>query len=518
MVPGTGARTVPQRGTAHDGELEALGHERGHDLHRAGLRLDPARGHVGFGVAVLGAHTQILEGLEQTDRARVGPHRATEQLGQVVEVGHVAVALGQRQDPGGDRGLGQDPSDHRRDPLAAQQGAPLVELFLPQGGLLVGHRCDGGGVHTEEPAGAGSPDTARIRRSGDGVEQPVPMGGGLGVEHAVAACDHRGDSQLTKGVAHRRPLGVLGDEYRNIVGAQRPKRDAVVLFVVGDPRLLEKAAHMTCQVGEHHLRSLFDVCGALLRFLASHLVAECRPQGDGRQGTALGVGETAVQISCGRSHIVEGDVVGTEGAAAQEGGGGLQQRRIGAPVGRQLADLGGRIPHGLEIGVHVGAAERVDRLFGVSHHDHRALLWIGRASEEGIENRPLDRIGVLELIYQRNREAGLQSGSGRTSGLRVDQDVAQTDQEVVEGQRAHPGAVRRDPLNHLVGETPQDGCSGIDLTLFTVAVLAVVVLAVGTVVADLATRADEVGSRFETRPGVAQEQQGAASQCRERDV
>ena len=55
----------------------------------------------------------------------------------------------------------------------------------------------------------------------------------------------------------------------------------------------------------------------------------------------------------------------------------------------------------VEVGVDVGAAEGVDRLFGVAdEHERRAAV-----AERAAHDAPLDRVGVLELVDEHDAVA-----------------------------------------------------------------------------------------------------------------
>jgi len=97
VVVGRGSRRIPRGGGAHHREFKALGDEGGHDLHGAGLGLDPAGREIGLGVAVLVGARKLLEGGQQRGRTRVGATRQRQQLGDVLEVGHGPVAVGPAQ-------------------------------------------------------------------------------------------------------------------------------------------------------------------------------------------------------------------------------------------------------------------------------------------------------------------------------------------------------------------------------------------------------------------------------------
>ena len=75
----------------------------------------------------------------------------------------------------------------------------------------------------------------------------------------------------------------------------------------------------------------------------------------------------------------------------------LDQRRVAAPVGAQRrGDRGGA--GGAQVGDHVGAAERVDRLLRVADQHQRAV-----PVEGALEDLPLHRVGVLELVDEHDR-------------------------------------------------------------------------------------------------------------------
>jgi hypothetical protein len=91
------------------------------------------------------------------------------------------------------------------------------------------------------------------------------------------------------------------------------------------------------------------------------------------------------------------DAVVAEGGAVEQRVERRQQRPVGPPVGPQGLLVVGGIRRG-QVGLHVGAAERVDRLLGVAdQHERRVLV-----AERPAQDVPLDRVGVLELVDQRD--------------------------------------------------------------------------------------------------------------------
>ena len=74
--------------------------------------------------------------------------------------------------------------------------------------------------------------------------------------------------------------------------------------------------------------------------------------------------------------------------------------RAGALVVEQRV-LGARVPACAQVGVQVGVAEAVDRLLRVADEEQRRAV----AEVDALEDRELQRVGVLELVDQRGREA-----------------------------------------------------------------------------------------------------------------
>ena len=70
------------------------------------------------------------------------------------------------------------------------------------------------------------------------------------------------------------------------------------------------------------------------------------------------------------------------------------------------------VPRGLQVGDDVGAAERVDRLLGVADQHQR-----GVAVEGAAQDRPLHRVGVLELVDQHHPVARPQPAPRRRGGV-----------------------------------------------------------------------------------------------------
>ena len=105
----------------------------------------------------------------------------------------------------------------------------------------------------------------------------------------------------------------------------------------------------------------------------------------------------------------------------------------------------------------VGAPEGVDGLLGVRDQYEGRL--VSRQSEELGEDRPLHRVGVLELVDEGDLEAPPQ-GLGCPFAL---EGVAQLSQKVVERNRAGGAPAALYPLDRQLDEAAQASGGGRDL-------------------------------------------------------
>ena len=100
---------------------------------------------------------------------------------------------------------------------------------------------------------------------------------------------------------------------------------------------------------------------------------------------------------------------------------GVDHSGVGPLIGTER-ERGGRLLGG-QVGVDVAATEGVDGLLGVAHQDERGA---GPGTEERLEDLPLDGVGVLELVDERDVELGAHFGR---HGGRGDEGVTHLGQE-----------------------------------------------------------------------------------------
>ena len=127
-----------------------------------------------------------------------------------------------------------------------------------------------------------------------------------------------------------------------------------------------------------------------------------------------GLAEGVVRGRRARIDAGELDVGMTELGAVEEQAEGVEQLSIGAVIGAQRRPLGAA--HGVEVGVHVGAAEAEDRLLRIADGDQAV------AGEGAVEDLPLQPVGVLELVDEDEPVAARRAGrraAGRRAGRRA---------------------------------------------------------------------------------------------------
>jgi hypothetical protein len=124
----------------------------------------------------------------------------------------------------------------------------------------------------------------------------------------------------------------------------------------------------------------------------------------------------------------------------------VDQRAVASPVRAQRRLDGGGLG-GEQVGDHVGTAKGVDGLLRVADQHQGAV-----AVERALQDLPLNRVGVLELVDQHDPVAAAHPCAGVLAGLGVGQGVAQVHEEVVVVHDAHGPLAQRDGLARTRGE------------------------------------------------------------------
>jgi hypothetical protein len=113
-----------------------------------------------------------------------------------------------------------------------------------------------------------------------------------------------------------------------------------------------------------------------------------------------------------------GDSLVTEGGVTEQPIERVDQRSVTTPIDVQTPDLIGLLGS-IEIAEDIGATEGVDRLLRIADQDQG-----GVPVESALQDFPLNRVGVLELVHHYDSVALPEAiGCGR-SPLRVGQCIA----------------------------------------------------------------------------------------------
>ena len=317
--------------------------------------------------------------------------------------------------------LAEQPRDHplarrleqRRDPASGQQLAPLVQghaELVERGVVVDGELLGGPAEEVGQRRRPGQPGALRLLER---AEQGEPVLRRRGQEHARRAGQHHRHPRGLQGVADVAGLLVRVHQHGDVPGSDRP---------------LGVADLQPGRAGEQPDDVGGDVAGDVRpdrvdleeRVLAGrHRLALHHPDPQRRTGP----GEPAPAAR--RLDRVDGDPLVAERGAVEQVPQRLQQRRVAAPVGAERRAVAAG-PGGPQVGDHVGAAERVDRLLGVADQHQRAVT-----VERALEDLPLHRVGVLELVDHHHPVAAAHPGPRRRAGRGVDQRVAQVHEQVV---------------------------------------------------------------------------------------
>ena len=217
---------------------------------------------------------------------------------------------------------------------------------------------------------------ARARPGSDGrlsaAEQHPPLVGRGRLGDAAPAGDDRRDALAGQGPLDRRALAVGSDQHRHVAGVERPIGS---LGVAVDDAGVERGARPPGRPGRRSMSVLdrADRDGAGRQALESrdrstrpHRRAErCRaPSAPTQPAPRHGPGRP--------STAVERDAVVAEHQPVAQAVHGLDDRPVGPPVGAQRAGGGASGSSAArEVGVHVAAAEAVDRLLRVTDDHER---------------------------------------------------------------------------------------------------------------------------------------------------
>ena len=129
------------------------------------------------------------------------------------------------------------------------------------------------------------------------------------------------------------------------------------------------------------------------------------------------------------------------------------ERRPEVRPQRRMASSGFGL--GRQVGVDVGAAERVDRLFGVPDQHQCLVLTVRPRGIDRVEDAVLDGVRVLELVDQRHRELGADA-LRQPAPVRLLQRSVELGEHVVESDLGAARFLLRQPVGDPVRGVTQD--------------------------------------------------------------
>ena len=387
--------------------LQPLGFVDGHYLDQVRIALQPQ-----YLLLPTAAVQGPADGFSQIADQRLLPiqlpGRLLQQLGQVQQVGQLALAFTLTDQPLGQAELVHQPVQHGQHTLAQPLLAVATELLnplLPQPLMLI--------------------ELLQL-----GPAQPQAGGGQRRAQRAVVTGVGAGPQPA------QHILGLRGGQHRVLVGqvdaAHAPGRQCLA-----DVLRLAAGTHQHRHIRRaHRLHALLRVHkpGAASLSALQHL----------HHGTGTALGH-ALAVFVPRQRLVSCQLPDIQG----RGRAAIQRPYLAAPPGRDrqegqriiaiLSEQEGtagpvffcfgehvidRIDHGLagtevgvqtlvppiggapglQIGMDIRAAERVDRLLGIADQQQRGVLLVLRHPVDAVEDTVLQRVGILELVDQRHRK------------------------------------------------------------------------------------------------------------------
>ena len=422
---------VPQGGDVDDGVLQPLAAVHRHQLDGGGVGVEAA-GALGRDLELVVGHLGA-QPAEQADDAEALLHRdLVQRLADVAKVGEGALAADTGQHPRGEP-VDDCALEHRGNAARAQHLGERADRVGQLVGALVPAGVELRGAEPEEGRQGGGPDPVGAVGLLERLEQAQPLGRGGRVEDRAPGIDHRRDADGGQGQLGGLQVGPLGGQHGDV-----SRLDRLALERRGGA---QQPGDVVGQVGDHVVAPPRD------RRLAARAGADLGSAGHAHPQCRTGADQPGLLVV--RLDGVYDDPLVAEGRALEQHLHGVEQRLVGAPVDAQRLP-GRRGLGGGQVGDDVAAAERVDRLLRVADQHHRGL-----PAEGAVEDLPLHRVGVLELVDQRDLPPVSHPGAGR--GRVFGQHVGELAQQVVVAQHPQSALAARDLVEHVLGEAHPGG-------------------------------------------------------------
>ncbi len=431
----------PRERQQHERVLQALALVHGDDAHQVVGALEAQFEQFGRHARRIGAQTH--QPAQRRLRAALRLGAATQQFEQVAEVGQPPLAVGERAQPCAGAQCDEQRAKCRLrtvpQPGLARLGE-AIDFSRPRRRVSqAGGHCIGGPARQSGRQRADQ--LAGVRGIGES-RTPSKQIDALGrIEHAGPRDLGRADPLVSQPSLDRRGLMVGVDQHRDVARLHRTGSDPGT------------AGQQPGDFGRHGVEG--EAARRRPREHPGHAVAQSH-EGQGGQGVAgrgfEGLTRALPGASRGESDLGDQERIGR----GEYGIHRPDQRGRRALVLGQRVALGDRAA-GIEIGEDVRAAKSVDRLLGIADQHQRAARdsVAGRPAGHRVgqvdapEDLPLQRIGVLALVDQRQRMAFAKAGGQTLAASRCAQRAMHDGQQIVEAQRAGLAAHRPAKVGRL---------------------------------------------------------------------
>ena len=366
---------------------------QGQDLHPARVRFQPQQ--LGLVIAV-GQGDGLFQPVQQAGQAQHLARGFLQQFAQLQVVGHAPLAIVDGQQAL--RPFGTQVGNQRIGAAALQAFAPQLQpvLVLTLEIAIDLQRGNVAGTGAEQHRGQQRAQAALVGRLQQGQQQQPQLAGLFAGKQALLAGGHRRHPALLQGLLDQRGLAVAAYQHGDVTGLDRLLLDQGLAL----PPLPE---HGRDRIGA-------QLGGQLARLVRTErfVAIPLHPLQHQPGGRHCIDGEIRIGIGATGMHGLEADALLAETALAGLGVQRIDGRQHTGPraevVVQHQRHIG--LGLGLQIGVHVTATETVDGLLGITDQEQRRrfsrCLYVFAVAEDAAEDRPLARIGVLELIDQGN--------------------------------------------------------------------------------------------------------------------
>ncbi|MNV33316.1 hypothetical protein D3C71_1246810 [compost metagenome] len=351
---GLGGSVAADKGQEHQRVLQPLGFVDGDDLHQFPLGFEPQ---YLLRILPVGAAHRLPQPTQQGVLPVQLAAHLLQQLAEMEEVGQPPLAIGARQQGGGEIAPVQQGPQHRQHAAAMPDLAVLHKLLhcaLPRP-LVAGQPIERLGIEIKQAGGERSPQAALFARVLAGVQNQQNLPRLHLLQHALAVRQiDGGDGEARQLLLHQLALGAGSHQHGDIPGLHR--------LVTNQRLALTGQGQQAVDLGGGGAGHLALVIPPVEGGLAGQLPAVEHGCGNATQQQRLALA-LRLHRQEGDIRLVDKGILGPLEQAVDR----PHQRTAGAPVAPEGV-VGAHISPRLNVGKDVGAAKAVDGLLGVTDH------------------------------------------------------------------------------------------------------------------------------------------------------